>query len=163
MLENDQEKARKCQDILCTENVHSSFDVDGFEGPVWDFDPAWPIIRNKHHNRHIFRSVNHVIRCDQMKYFGSVRHIHILFTFCSAWVCTSPKTSCYCYPNPSSKPLQQPAIPRQLKTSFDEGYRPETSVLFLLRGTGIFLVLFYPIVPYASAFLHSFLLLVTIV
>ena len=42
---------------------------------------------------------------------------------------------------------------------------PETSYAFILLGTGICLVLFYiyPIVPYASAFLHSFLLLVTVV
>ena len=47
----------------------------------------------------------------------------------------------------------------------DEGYRPETSVIFLLCGTGIFLVLFYiyPIAPYAPAFLHRFPLLVTVV
>ena len=43
--------------------------------------------------------------------------------------------------------------------------RPETSFIFLLPGTGIFLVLFYiyPIVPYAPGFLQSFLLLVTVV
>ena len=48
--------------------------------------------------------------------------------------------------------------------TFDEGYRPETSVIFLLVGTGIGLVLLniYPIVPYAPGFLHSFLLLVTV-
>ena len=42
---------------------------------------------------------------------------------------------------------------------------PETSNIFLLHGTGIVLVLFYiyPIVSYASAFLHSFILLVTVV
>ena len=52
-----------------------------------------------------------------------------------------------------------------LNMSFDKGYRLETSYIFLLLGTGIFLVLFYiyAIVPYAPAFLHSFLLLVTIV
>ena len=47
-----------------------------------------------------------------------------------------------------------------------KGHGPEeTSLIFLLRGTGIVLVLFYiyPIVPYAPAFLHSFLLLVTVV
>ena len=39
------------------------------------------------------------------------------------------------------------------------------SYIFLLRGTGIVLVLFYIylIVPYTPAFLHSFLLLVTVV
>ena len=43
--------------------------------------------------------------------------------------------------------------------------RPETSVTFILLSTGIVLVLFYiyPIVPYAPAFLHCFLLLVTVV
>ena len=48
---------------------------------------------------------------------------------------------------------------------FDRGYRPEMSFVFLLLGIGICLVLFYicPIVPYAPAFLHSFLLLVTVV
>ena len=37
------------------------------------------------------------------------------------------------------------------QNSFDDGYRPETSVTFLLRGTGMFRVLFciYPIIPYA--------------
>ena len=41
---------------------------------------------------------------------------------------------------------------------------PKTSYIFLLRGTGIVLVLFYiyPIVPYAPAFSHSFLSLVTV-
>ena len=47
----------------------------------------------------------------------------------------------------------------------DEGYRPETSCIFLLLGTVIFLVLIYiySIVPHAPEFLHSFLLLVTVV
>ena len=42
-------------------------------------------------------------------------------------------------------------------------YKYIKSYIFLLCGTWIALVLFYiyPIVPYASAFLHSFLLLVT--
>ena len=42
---------------------------------------------------------------------------------------------------------------------------PEVPYIFLLRGTGICLVLFYiyPIVPHSPAFLHSFLLLVTVV
>ena len=42
---------------------------------------------------------------------------------------------------------------------------PETSYIFLLLGTGIVLVVFYiyPIVPHAPAFVHSFLLLVTVV
>ena len=42
---------------------------------------------------------------------------------------------------------------------FDEEIRPETSVTFILRGTGIVLVLFYiySIVPYASAFFAQFL------
>ena len=42
---------------------------------------------------------------------------------------------------------------------------PETSVILILRGTGIFLALFYiyPTVPYAPASLHSFLLPVTVV
>ena len=45
----------------------------------------------------------------------------------------------------------------------DRKGRPETSVIFILRGTGIFLVFFYihPIVPYASACFAQFLLLVT--
>ena len=45
-----------------------------------------------------------------------------------------------------------------IRSAFDEGYRPETSYIFLLCGIGIFLVLFYiyPIVPRAPAFLHSF-------
>ena len=52
-----------------------------------------------------------------------------------------------------------------LTVRFDKRYRPETSFIFILRGTGIVLVLFYiyQIVPYAPAFLHSFLLLVTVV
>ena len=46
-----------------------------------------------------------------------------------------------------------------------KGYWPETSYIFLLLRTGICLVLFYinPIVPHAPAFLHSFLLLVTVI
>ena len=42
--------------------------------------------------------------------------------------------------------------------TLDEGYRPETSVIFLLCGTGIVLVLFYiyPIVPHAPAFYRVF-------
>ena len=42
--------------------------------------------------------------------------------------------------------------------TFDKGYRPETSYIFLLRGTRICPALFYiyPIVPHAPAFLHSF-------
>ena len=43
-------------------------------------------------------------------------------------------------------------------------YRPETSYIFLLCGTGIFLVLFYiyPIVPRAPACFHSFLFAMTV-
>ena len=45
--------------------------------------------------------------------------------------------------------------------TFDKGYRPKISYIFLLRGTVIFLVLFciYPIVPYVLAFCAQFLLL----
>ena len=41
--------------------------------------------------------------------------------------------------------------------TFDKEYRPDTSYIFLLRGTGVFLVLSYinPIEPYAPTFLHS--------
>ena len=48
---------------------------------------------------------------------------------------------------------------------FDKGYRTETTFIFLLLGTRMFLVFFdiYPIVPYATNFLHSFLLLATVV
>ena len=43
-------------------------------------------------------------------------------------------------------------------------YKPETWFIFLLVGTGIFLVLFYiyPTVPHAPAFLYSFLFPVTV-
>ena len=46
------------------------------------------------------------------------------------------------------------------KYFFSWRVRPETSVTFILCGTGIFLVLFYiyPIVPYASALCAQFLL-----
>ena len=49
--------------------------------------------------------------------------------------------------------------------TFDKGYKPETLFIFNLICTGIFLALFYiyKIVPYAPAFLNSFLLLVTVV
>ena len=49
--------------------------------------------------------------------------------------------------------------------SFEWRVGPETSVILLLLSTRILLVLFYiyPIVPYASTFLHSCLLLVTVV
>ena len=53
-----------------------------------------------------------------------------------------------------------------IKLPFWWRVRPETSFIFiLLLGTGICLVLFYiyPIPPYAPAFLHIFLLLVTVV
>ena len=49
---------------------------------------------------------------------------------------------------------------KQLPITSDccKGYRLETSLIFLLIGTGIFLVLFdiYPIVPHAPAFLQRF-------
>ena len=43
-----------------------------------------------------------------------------------------------------------------------KGYGPETSVTFLLLGTGMFLVLFYiyPIVPYTLALCAQFLLFI---
>ena len=49
--------------------------------------------------------------------------------------------------------------------TFDKGYRPETSFIFILIGTGIVVVFIdiYPILPYTPAFSHSFLLLVTVV
>ena len=49
-------------------------------------------------------------------------------------------------------------------SDFDEGHRPEASVIFLPLGTGIVLVLFYiySIIPDASAFLHGSQLLVTV-
>ena len=41
--------------------------------------------------------------------------------------------------------------------TFDKGNRPKILHIFLLRGSAIFLVLFYiyPIVPYAPAFVHN--------
>ena len=41
-----------------------------------------------------------------------------------------------------------------LTVTFDKGIGPKTSYIFILRGTGIVLVLFdiYPIVPYAPEF-----------
>ena len=59
-----------------------------------------------------------------------------------------------------------PGLSTSKAISFDVGYWPQTSYIFPLRGTGNVLVLFYiyyPIVPYAPAFLHSFLLLESVV
>ena len=54
---------------------------------------------------------------------------------------------------------------KKSKGGIDEGYRPEMSVVFLLRSSGIVFLLsyIYPIVPHALAFLPSFLSLVTVV
>ena len=57
------------------------------------------------------------------------------------------------------------SIFKQLTITSDccKRYRPETSIIFILLGTGIALVLFYiyPIVPHSSAFLHSLPLPIT--
>ena len=52
-----------------------------------------------------------------------------------------------------------------LQFTFDKEYRPETSFIFLLLGTGNVLVFFYiyPIVLHAPAFLNSFQFPVTVV
>ena len=59
-----------------------------------------------------------------------------------------------------------PSSKAMLTFTFNEGYRPEASIIFLLCGTGIFLALFLSIRQYPThqhLYIASFLLLVTVV